>query len=33
MNKEDLIKDLSFFAKKAKKELQSKGFTEKDLRY
>ncbi len=30
-SKEDLIKDLSLFAKKAKKKLQSKGFTEKDL--
>jgi bifunctional DNA-binding transcriptional regulator/antitoxin component of YhaV-PrlF toxin-antitoxin module len=30
-SKEDLIKDLGLFAKKAKKDLQSKGFTEKDL--
>ena len=30
-SKEDLIKDLGLFAKKAKKNLQSKGFTEKDL--
>ena len=30
-SKEDLIKDLELFAKKAKKKLQSKGFTEKDL--
>jgi AbrB family looped-hinge helix DNA binding protein len=30
-SKEDLIKDLGFFAKKSKKKLQSKGFTEKDL--
>ena len=30
-SKEDLIKDLGLFAKKAKKKLQSKGFTEKDL--
>ena len=31
-SKEDLIKDLGFFARKTKKKLQSKGFTEKDLR-
>lgn len=30
-SKEDLIKDLGLFAKNAKKKLQSKGFTEKDL--
>ncbi len=30
-SKEDLIKDLRIFAKKAKKKLQSQGFTEKDL--
>ena len=30
-SKEDLIKDLGDFAKKAKKKLQEKGFTEKDL--
>ncbi|MDP4039764.1 MAG: AbrB/MazE/SpoVT family DNA-binding domain-containing protein [Candidatus Pacearchaeota archaeon] len=30
-NKEDLIKDLGLLAKKTKKKLQSKGFTEKDL--
>ena len=31
-SKEDLIKDLGFFAKKAKLKLQSKGVAEKDLR-
>ncbi len=30
-SKEELIKDLGFFAKKAKVKLQSKGITEKDL--
>ena len=30
-NREDLIKDLRLFAKKAKKKLQSKGITLKDL--
>jgi AbrB family looped-hinge helix DNA binding protein len=30
-SKEELIKDLGFFAKKAKMKLQSKGVTEKDL--
>ena len=30
-SREDLIKDLDIFAKKAKKKLQSRGFTEKDL--
>ncbi len=30
-SKEELIKDLGFFAKKAKMKLQSKGFMEKDL--
>lgn len=30
-SKEDLIKDLGLFAKKATKKLKSKGFTEKDL--
>jgi bifunctional DNA-binding transcriptional regulator/antitoxin component of YhaV-PrlF toxin-antitoxin module len=30
-SKEDLMKDLGAFAKKAKKLLESKGFTEKDL--
>ena len=30
-SKEDLIKNLSLFAKKAKTKLQSKGITEKDL--
>jgi AbrB family looped-hinge helix DNA binding protein len=30
-SKEDLIKDLSLFAKRAKKKLQSKGFSEKDI--
>ncbi|MBU0459540.1 MAG: AbrB/MazE/SpoVT family DNA-binding domain-containing protein [Nanoarchaeota archaeon] len=30
-SKEDLIKELGLFAKKSKKKLQSKGFTEKDL--
>ncbi len=30
-SKEDFIKDLGLFAKKAKKKLQSKGFTEKNL--
>lgn len=29
--KEELINEMSIFAKKAKKKLQSKGFTEKDL--
>jgi AbrB family looped-hinge helix DNA binding protein len=31
-SKEDLIKDLGLFAKKAKAKLQKKGVTEKDLR-
>lgn len=31
-NKEELIAELAILAKKAKKKLQSKGFTEKDLR-
>lgn len=31
-SKEELIKELGFFAKKAKAKLQSKGVTEKDLR-
>ncbi len=31
-SKEDLIADLEVFAKFSKKRLQSKGFTEKDLR-
>ena len=30
-SKEELIKDLGLFAKKAKMKLQTKGFTEKDL--
>jgi hypothetical protein len=30
-SKEELIKDLGFFAKKAKMKLQSKGITEKNL--
>jgi len=30
-SKEDLIKELGVFAKKAKKKLQKKGITEKDL--
>ena len=30
-SKEELIKDLGLFAKKAKMRLQTKGFTEKDL--
>jgi len=30
-SKEDLIKDLGFFAQKAKLKLQNKGITEKDL--
>jgi len=30
-SKEDLIKDLGLFAKKATSKLKSKGFTEKDL--
>ena len=30
-SKEELIKDLGFFAKKAKMKLQGKGITEKDL--
>ena len=30
-SKEELIKDLGFFAKKAKMKLQSRGVTEKDL--